>query len=54
VQAWRSAGAREAADAYDDVLDLLLLEAARGVAGLGHLSSSVTTTALTSTGTDPT
>lgn len=49
VQAWRSAGAREAADAYDDLLDLLLIEAARGVAGLGHLSTS-----LTSTGTDPT
>jgi chromosome partitioning protein len=53
VQAWRSTGAREAADAYDDLLDLLLLEAARGVEGLGHLSSSLTTTSLTSTGTDP-
>jgi hypothetical protein len=49
VQAWRSTGAREAADAYDDLLDLLLIEAARDVAGLGHLSTS-----LTSTGTDPT
>ena len=48
VQAWRSAGAREAADAFDDLLDLLLVEAGRGVAGLGHLP-----TTLTSTGTDP-
>jgi len=48
VQAWRSTGAREAADAFDDLLDLLLAEAGRGVAELGHLP-----TTLTSTGTDP-
>ncbi|MFC6236627.1 ParA family protein [Longivirga aurantiaca] len=47
VQAWRSSGAREAADAFDDLLDLLLAEAGRGVAELGHLP-----TTLTSTGTD--
>ncbi|MGE0817592.1 MAG: ParA family protein [Candidatus Nanopelagicales bacterium] len=47
VQAWRSTGAHEAADAFDDLLDLLLAEAGRGVAELGHLP-----TTLTSTGTD--
>ena len=47
VQAWRSTGAHEAADAFDDLLDLLLAEAQRGVAELGHLP-----TTLTSTGTD--
>ena len=47
VQAWRSTGAHEAADAFDDLLDLLLTQAQRGVAELGHLP-----TTLTSTGTD--
>jgi cellulose biosynthesis protein BcsQ len=46
VQAWRSAGAREASDAFDDLLDLLLSAASRGVADLGIAA------ALTSTGTD--
>jgi chromosome partitioning protein len=45
VQAWRSAGAREVADVYDDVLDTLLARAAATVAELG-LSSTF------STGTD--
>ena len=49
VQAWRSPGAHEAADAYDDLLDLLLAQASLGVTELGHLP-----TMLTSTGTDPT
>jgi cellulose biosynthesis protein BcsQ len=47
VQAWRSTGARDASEAFEDLLDLLLAEAGRGVADLGHLPTS-----LTSTGTD--
>ena len=46
VQAWRSAGAREASDAFDDVLDLLLSASSREVADLGIAAT------LTSTGTD--
>ena len=47
VQAWRSSGAREAADVYDDVLDVLLARADEGVTGLG-----VGTQLRTATGTD--
>jgi cellulose biosynthesis protein BcsQ len=47
VQAWRSTGANEASDAFDDLLDLLLESAARTVADLGVAAST-----LTSTGTD--
>jgi cellulose biosynthesis protein BcsQ len=47
VQAWRSPGAREVADVYEDVLDVLLDKASHTVADLG-VSSSLTF----STGTD--
>ncbi len=47
VQAWRSPGAREVADVYDDVLDTLLERAATAVADLG-----LTVTTTFSTGTD--
>ena len=42
VQAWRSAGAHEASDAYDAILDLLLARAEESVTGLaaGHSSFS--------------
>jgi len=46
VQAWRSHGAREASEAFEDLLDLLLAAAARDVGQLGM------TTTLTSTGTE--
>ena len=39
VQAWRSAGAREVADVYDDVLDHLLARADESVSGLGIAGS---------------
>ena len=47
VQAWRSAGAREAADVYDDVLDILLACADENVSGLG-----ITGSLRSATGTD--
>jgi cellulose biosynthesis protein BcsQ len=50
VQAWRSTGAHEASDAFDDLLDLLLEAAGRTVADLGVTTSLATN--LTSTGTD--
>ena len=46
VQAWRSAGAREVSDVYDDLLDTLLAKAADTVTDLG-------VSAAFSTGTDP-
>ncbi|CAB5022414.1 unannotated protein [freshwater metagenome] len=47
VQAWRSPGAREVADVYDDLLDMLLTKAAETVADLG-----VSSTMTFSTGTE--
>ncbi len=46
VQAWRSTGAREVSDVYDDLLDTLLAKAADTVTDLG-------VSAAFSTGTDP-
>jgi cellulose biosynthesis protein BcsQ len=48
VQAWRSAGAHEAAEAYDTVLDAILARAAEPVADLRHVTTTF------STGTGPT
>jgi len=47
VQAWRSPGARDVADVYDDLLDMLLAKASETVADLG-----VSSTMTFSTGTD--